>query len=355
MRAQQDLHYVGLAAYYFYSYILFRYYIPNDIQGKMRAPYLTAATANVAINTCAGTRDPNGGPLLSMPPAWNRQRQYSGLWWDGGQFSPTLTKSERDFLMQQTPDPLTEVGDLLFVHAESTTWWTVDLWGMEVSRYIEFGLPGVSSLSQGEVIAENRRFTRIKARVTWENTQVPRSVDVDVGPGTRFSVAANAVRVTPLIPKNHMFVEVGTTTNTARDNNIVLPTGNSGGLVLDSIIGGSIYPCFSPSAGTTATYTQTIRQLSSNDPGVVPQLNVSVPPAAKRVSIYVQGDPFLSPWYWVVASAGSSTPDLGPSITFDASLGAVANIGVPQNVIGILMPAPAAMRRTWTIVWDLEL
>ena len=283
-----------------------------------------------------------------MPPEWNRQRQVSGLWYDGNKY-PGLDPDALVFAMQQTPLDLDEYGDLLYAKAAAPTWWTVDLWGIEVARFLPAGAGTVQPLVQSALIAQGRRNTRLKARVTWENLQVRRTVDVDIGTGTRFSIEANNLRIMLLIPKAQRFQEMGSIVNTVRDNNTQL--GN--GLVLDAMVGGSCYPCFAPLSNRYPTFTQLVAQLRDVDTGVVTPREVLVPPDAKYLSIYPSGDPFLVPWTWQTTTLAEGGAALGP-IDYDPAISAVVRRPVPQNIASIIQAA-TAFRRRWNLVWELEL
>ena len=315
-------------------------------------PTLTPSTANLAVNTCVGVPDPNGGPLLSMPPEWNRQRQLIGLWYDPGKF-PGVAGDALNFLMQQTPPDLDEYGDLLYAHAMSPTWWTVDLYGIELARFIPAGDPPVTPADQSFLISNGQRFTRLKARVSWENMQVPREVDIDIGTGTRFSILANNLRIKLLIPKGQRFQEVGTVVNTVRSDGLQFGPG----LVLDAMVGASVYPCFAPLSNRYPTFTQRIAQLSAVDvpPGVFP-IEIPTPPAAKYLSIYPTGDPFLIPWTWqsVLGQAVAGAVPFG-TIDYDPAISAVVRRPVPQNVGSIIQPVVGFTRRGWDLTWELEL
>ena len=315
---------------------------------------ITPTNANAVVNSCVGMVDPRGGPALSMPPQWNRQRQFFGKWWDMRQY-PVLPKAEIDFIVQQTPVPnLVGFGDLLSVHAPTPSWWTVDLWGYTIARFLEQGSPAVGPASAGTLLNDGQRFTHCKGRVTWENTQFARSVDVDIGTGTRFSILANAVRVELLMPNGQGMVEVGTTTNTANSNNSTYTDG----LIVDTAIGGSAYPCFAPLSNRYPTFTQTVRQLEETSAGAVVPINVDVPPAAKYLTIYPDGDPLLTPWEWLIVNplpgpTAGALP-IGP-IPYDPATSIVHRRQVPQNVSVIQMPVGGPVNRTWTLVWELEL
>lgn len=281
-----------------------------------------------------------------MPPQWNRQRQLSGLWYDANKF-PGLAADQQDFLMQQTPPGLDEFGELLYVQAQAPTWWTIDLWGIEVVRFLPVGSPAVAPLSQSALIAIGQRFTRLKARVTWENMQVERSIDVDVGTGTRFSILGNNLRVKLLIPQSQRFQEMGTVVNTVASNNTMLTNG----LLLDSMVGGSAYPCFAPLSNRYPTFTQLVSQLRvDEDPAI---REVFVPPGAKYLSIYPVDDPALIPWTWLTTPLGTGGTALGP-IFYDPAISAVVRRPVPQNVSSIIQ-APTPFRRRWDLIWELEL
>lgn len=291
--------------------------------------------------------DPEGGPALAMPPEWNRQRQVSGLWYDGNKF-PGLSADANAFVMQQTPPDLDEYGDLLYAKAAAPTWWTVDLWGIEVTRFMP-GAGTVQPLVQSALIAQGGRNTRLKARVVWENMQVRRSVDVDIGTGTRFSVEANNLRIMLLIPKAQRFQEVGSVVNTVRSNNTQL--GN--GLVLDAMVGGSVYPCFAPLSNRYSTFTQLVAQLTEEETGVVTPREILVPPDAKYLSIYPSGDPVLTPWTWQTTTLASGGAALGP-VDYDPAINAVVRRPVPQNIASVTQAA-TVFRRRWNMVWELEL
>ena len=312
-------------------------------------PTLNPQTANLAINTCAGKPDPNGGPTLSIPQEWNRQRQYTGLWYDASKF-PGFAGDALNNIMQQTPLGLSPVSDLVYAHAQAPSWWTIDLWGQEVSRFVEDGEPQISPLTRDEVINQGQRFTRMKARVFWENMQVIRSIDVDIGLGTRFSINANAVRVTALYPQDQRIIEVGTT-GAAPQQTFAELFGP--GLVIDTLVGASIYPCYSPLSNRYPTYTERFVMLSQADGGTSPIVS-PVPPGSKYISIYPIGDSSLVPWQLLSGPDGSG---LGPTaiLDYDPTIRAVIRRPIPQNSQFIRLTGVTNETRAWEIVWELEL
>jgi hypothetical protein len=284
-----------------------------------------------------------------MPPDWNRQRQVSGLWYDANKF-PGLAADQTDFLMQQTPPGLSSFGDLLWTKAEAPTWWTVNLWGVELVRFLTVGSPAQQPLSQSALLANGQRFTRLKARVQWENMQLLREVDVDIGTGTRFPILANNLRIMLLIPQSQRFQEMGTVVNTVATNNTMLTNG----LLIDSMVGASAYPCFAPLSNRYPTFTQLIAQLAFGEVGVVAPIEVPVPPAAKYLSIYPSGDPALIPWVWFTTPIAAGGAAVG-TIFYDPTISAVVRRPIPQNVSTIVMPVATPFRRRWNLIWELEL
>lgn len=323
--------------------------------GGPRRPNLSSSTANLAINTCAGVVDPCGGPALSMPPAWNRQRQVAGLW-NNAQFIadrlgiPTATA---DFLAGADPriDILNGLSDLLWVSAQAPTWWTFNLYGLEVAQFLPIGVAPVEPISQSAFL--NRapsRFTRLKAVVEWENMQLPRSVMVDIGTGTRFSILANNVRVKLLVPtlENNRFLEEG-----SRPQNST--TTYTGGFFVNSLIGASGYPCFAPLCNRYPTFTQNVRQLGAAEGGVEVPIELPVPSGAKYITIYTdEAIGAAVPWFFQstpIAEGGPPYTTINP----DPTTNNVIRYPVPQNASTIVQPVAAIARRQWEIVWELEL
>lgn len=312
---------------------------------------LSATTANL-INSCAGKVDPKGGPLLSMPPAWNRQRQLWGLWYDSTKFSDTIPVTANvDFAMQSTPPDLDTYGDLLFAQADAPTWWTIDLWGIENTTLIPVGVPGILPLTQSALINQGQRFTRLKARIEWENMQIKRQVDVDIGTGTRISILANAVRVVLLIPSEQRWLEVGTVVNQSRG--ITLPVGGNGGLATNVLLGGSIYPCFAPLSNRYPTYTNMVAQLATGDVGVVDPVEIPVPPAAKYISIYPFAAGGGATWLMRTLPIASGGTGAVFPLVYDVQ-GEIQRRILPQNIATLSHAADATQRR-FEVVFELEL
>lgn len=313
---------------------------------------LSATTANL-INSCAGQVDPKGGALLSMPPAWNRQRQLWGLWYDSTKFSDTIPVTvDVDFAMQSTPPNLDTYGDLLFAKADAPTWWTIDLWGREITTLVPVGAATVQPLSQSALVNQGQRFTRLKARVQWENMQVMREVDIDIGPGTRFSVLANAVRVVLLIPSEQRWLEVGTVVNQSQGIN--LPVGGGGGLATNAFVGASIYPCFSPLPNRYPTFTNMVAQLATINAGVVDPVEIQVPPASKYVTIYQSAPGGATDWLMRTLPIASGGTGATFPLAFDA-LGEVQRRVLPQNIATLSHAADPAVQRRYEVVFELEL
>lgn len=310
---------------------------------------LNAANANLLTNSCVGRLDGDGS-LMSMPPEWNRERQFAATW------SNTVPGP--------TPE-LVATGDLVTVQTALPSWWRINLWGKEISQ--EVAAPGQAALSRARIVNEGRRFTRVKARINWENMAESRSVDVDIGAGTRLSVCANAVRIEALLPVptegavglTGGFVEVGTILGAPAEP----PAGPASvssfnkafaGLKIDALVGASCYPVHAPDGCCEATYSQ-IWQVPA-EPTLAQQL-IPIPPAARAVSIYdvTPGAPFrFIEFFDDIAVA------VGPAIgTLDSSAagqlpGTVQRAAIPHGVATHIR-TPSLVVGFWTLVFHLEL
>jgi len=324
-------------------------------------PALHPSNANLIVNSCVGKLDAASGLPGSVPPNWNNQRQFTGVWHDG---TTPAALADPDAWPQSTP-PLRSVGDLVFANAGSPTWWTVNLFGLEVDRLLNVGNPAVPALSRNEVInfADNGnpqadlgaaaafnpstgfpnpigqgRVTRFKARISYETLEQERQVYVDIGTGIHFSVLAAAVKVELLVPQGQQFVDRGTVNDAA----IGRLFGPGPAMITDVLLGGSCLPCFSPKGGCcSATFTQTVVKTSVNQD--LP-LAVPIPPAAKAVSIYPLGGPeTLLAWQFaegidyitggVLNVPGTFTPATKGTLINEPTVLRVTRAPIPQNYI----------------------
>lgn len=344
-------------------------------------PALNATNANLIVNSCVGRIQPGTGLPGSVPPAWNNQRQLTGLWHD-------VASAGIDPLAWpiSTP-PLRSVGDLVFAQAAAPSWWTVNLYGLETDRILEEGqfLPG---LSRNDIInfAENGnsgtndgpgavfnpstgfvnpigqgRVTRMKARVTFETLEQERQIFVDIGTGIRLSVLASAVRVELLVPQRQQFIDRGTTTDAARG----VLFGPGPGLLIDTLIGASCLPCFAPRGGCCkATFTQTVilGTNRSRDTATVP-----IPPGAKEVTMYPLIEGAL-PVAWsflegvdfqvgnVLPIPGTGTVSTKGVFAIDPGSARADRVPIPQNATHIQPEAdgPGDGVLSWNFIWHLE-
>lgn len=348
-------------------------------------PALHPSNANLIVNSCVGKLDAASGLPGSVPPSWNNQRQFTGVWHDG---TTPAAVANPDAWPQSTP-PLRSVGDLVFANAGSPTWWTVNLFGLEVDRQLNAGNPAVPGLSRNEVInfADNGnpqadlgpaaafnpstgfpnpigqgRTTRFKARISFETLEQERQVYVDIGTGIHLSVLAAAVRVEMLVPQGQQFVDRGTVNDAA----VGRLFGPGPALITDVLIGGSCLPCFSPKGGCcSATFTQTVVKTSENQE--LP-LAVPIPPAAKEVTIFpLNEDAIAAPWNFVegidyITGAvlnipATFTPAIKGAIPYDPGLARADRVPIPQNSTYIFETGGAAEPGSpvaWNIIWHLE-
>lgn len=307
---------------------------------------LAPSTANLAINTCAGVIDPSGGPAVAMPPAWNRQRQIVGLWNNAATFvAQGHAAAAADFLASADPRVLDDATDLLSVEAQAPTWWCFDVFGIEVAEQRAIGLPPVAPIQQGMLINIGQRFCRLKLRVQWENMQVARTVDVDIGTGTRFSLTGNNVRIMLAFPRGNRFLEVGSR---------LVDTTYQSGQIVNALIGASGYPGFSPLSNRYPTFSQNVVQLGAAEFGVEAPLRLPVPPAAKYVTIYTSElvGAVPTPWVWESIPTGALAPVV---LNYDTVTNTIVRAAVPQGAAAIVMPIAIGARRRWQIVWELEL
>ena len=299
----------------------------SRVVSQATAPYLNLDAG--APGGCA----PN--PVNFAPrPGYSRSHQMFGLW-------QPYVGTGAAFPSQGTP-PLTSEESMLSPasEGEEPVWWTVDLWALEVTRFVPLG-GSVPALTRGEVNSQGRRFSRLKARVSYEKV-LSHSMDIDVGTGVRFSVLANSVRVSVLTPP---------TFRLSGDKMIGPQLGP--GTVLDTIIAASCYESDSPVGEKSATFSQYVIRVSSN----AVEQDIPVPPAAKYVTVYPSPpDPGNVPLEWMqIGAAGALLLPAG-TIDFPASTRRVDKIAVPQGVDTLRIPAGAALApRGWNIIWHLEI
>jgi len=348
-------------------------------------PALHPSNANLIVNSCVGKLDAASGLPGSVPPNWNNQRQFTGVWHDG---TTPAALADPDAWPQSTP-PLRSVGDLVFANAGSPTWWTVNLFGLEIDRTLNDGNAPVPALSRNELInfADNGnaqadlgpaaafnpstgfpspigqgRVTRFKARISFETLEQERQVYVDIGTGIHLSILAAAVKVELLVPQGQHFIDRGTVNDAA----IGQLFGPGPAMITDVLLGGSCLPCFSPKAGCcSATFTQTVVKTSE---GQDLPLAVPIPPAAKEVTIYPLDENALgTPWAfaeginWITGALlpipSTFTPATKGAIVYEPGLLRATRVPIPQNSTyifadpGLVEPGnPIA----WNIVWHLE-
>ncbi len=312
---------------------------------------LLASNANLLTNSCVG-RLGDDGSLLTMPTDWNRERQFAATW------SNTIPGP--------TPE-LQATGDLVTVQTALPTWWRVNLWGLEITQALA-AADAQPALPRAQIVNQGLRHTRVKARINWENMQNNRSVDVDIGTGTRLSICANAVRIEALLPVQTPgvapqltggFVEVGTVIGGTAPGGPVVGTGAFdklwAGLKIDALVGASCYPVHSPDGCCEATYSQIFQVL----PGATAEDRlIPIPPGARAVSIYdvTPGSPFRFIEFF------DSIPFtvIGPVVgTMDSSAtgqlpGTVQRAAIPHGVASHIQ-TPTLQLGLFTIVWHLEL
>lgn len=270
-------------------------------------------------------------------PQFDRTHKIYGVWAD------LLARGGNQFLNQQTPD--LELGESYFTASEIIpVWWRIDLWALEVSRSVALAT-FVPPLTRGQIVNQGQRFSRLKARITFETTQ-ERVVDVDIGTGIRLSMLASSVRVNLLLPRNQGYRLVG--------DQLPVGVSESGeGLVTDTLASGSAYQSESPHGVNQATYTQFVA-FGTTDPG--PRV-IPIPSAAKFLTVYANppqpGNPALQ-WFQAVAS------------TFPSPVGEVVippsrfieSVAVPQNCDSLVIPGPggggAGVNFGYELIWHLE-
>ena len=302
----------------------------------------TPGNVNVLVNQCAGR--PMEGPLGALPPEWNKQRQVFGIYLDN------IPVGGDAFLAQNTP-PLAPFTSLVYANSPTPTWWTINIYGLEVGREVDNGV-FTPSLSRDALVNDPNvvRATRLKARVEFELLEQNRVVDIDIGTGVRLGVHASAVRVkllgpvgTVAAPDRRQLIVVGTTTNQARDNDLEFDDG----LLIDAIVGCSILPGFANPTDRYVTFTERITQ----DDGSA--ISRPLPSGAKYLTIYSNENQAPVNWRWMQAF-GAPFVDYGVVIP-DATTIRTNRIAVPQNVTAINKAGAAAADLGWTFVWELDL
>ena len=215
-------------------------------------------------------------------------------------------------------------------------WWTIDLWALEVTRQIlPNGDTTLPPLPLSSIMANGNRFSRLKARISYENV-LANSFDIDVGTGICVSLLANSVRVSMLLPESFRL---------STDAGADLGPGN----VVDSKVAASIYQSESPIGEKSGTFTQYFVR-TSGVPGVQ---NVPVPPGAKFVTIYEAPAAGNNPLEWIQHGGTANVVPCG-LIVFPASQ-LVEMVAVPQNADTLRIPAGAeGADRGWNIVWHLR-
>ncbi len=282
----------------------------------------TAATLNLGATAAVCPPD---SQTIAQHPVKQISHLYYGLYQTG-----TVP-----FLLQATP-PLTEEHSMLDAASPCPVWWTVNLWALEITRQvIPNGNSTLPPLPLSTVMADGRRFSRLKARISWENV-LANSIDVDIGTGICLSLLANSLRVSLLVPPSFRL-------STDRGGQELGP-----GNIVDSKLAVSAYQSESPVGEKSATFTQYVIRPADN---AVAQ-NIPVPPAAKFVTIYEAPSSGTNNLQWIQHNPTSAVP-CGEIIFPTARL--VERIAVPQNADTLRIPAAAeAADRGWNITWHLR-
>lgn len=264
-------------------------------------------------------------------PQFHKTHQVFGLWND-------LTRPEVGgdlFLNQATPD-LERGETMITAFSQSPLWWQIDLWGKEVRRFI--GAPGtLPPLTKGQINNDGVCNTTLKARIEFETTTA-RVLDVDIGPGTHFSILASSVSVYLLQPKGYRSIQGPLGSQTAKGP----------GLITDTIVSASAYSSVSIQGEHTATFTQYVAQNNGDA-----QIDIPVPCGAKFVSIFRSpstGNPAALEWL--------QAEDLFPqanAITSLANVFGVFERPVPQISDTLRVPVNNTGEILgYTIQWHLE-
>ena len=321
---------------------------------------LNPYTQNKIVASCVGELGQDG--MRGLPPQWQKQRQYFGSYRfdDAFGFDTPFIFNEPFF----QPN-----GQLVTANLEAPTWWTVQLYGYERALVSE-GPDTVSPLSRDNLINLAQPTTRLKARVITEDMEVPRYVDVDIGPGIRLAVCGANVRVEPLVPAISIpalgvgrqsrvaplpcattaFIEVDKNNRTQ-----TVQYGLNGGITVDALVSASLTPCHAPIGDRKATLTY--RAVATPD-DPIPLPFMAVPPGAKYVTIY-NDDINLANWQWYETTDPTGT--LGAGVLSDIVWGT----GPAPNVVHLAVPGlaqylgrPAAAVQDpfarFTIIWHLE-
>ncbi len=284
----------------------------------------TAASA-ASLNLGAGGQVcPPDSAAVQQHPVKQVAHQIFGLWQSGSV----------PFVLQTTP-PLTQEMAMVDAASPCPTWWTIDLWAREITRRIlPNGDDSLPALPLSTIMANGLRFSRLKARIHFENV-LQNSIDVDIGTGICLSLLANSVRVSLLLPESfRLGTQVGQN----------LGPGN----LVDSMAAASIYQSESPIGEKSATFTQYVTRVGT----VVRTDDILVPPGAKFVTIYESPAAGNHNLLWIQHGATSTVPC--GEIVFPASQ-LVEKIAVPQNADTLRIPSAAENEdRGWNIIWHLR-
>ena len=236
-------------------------------------------------------------------------------------------------------------------------WWNISLNATEVKRVVADGGIAVAALDKGNINADGFPSSLLKARITYENSQFPRSVDIDIGTSTRVSIFAPSIDVTLLVPVRRGYIEHDSVVNPARDNNLTFGPG----LITDTIITGSALPHCNPLGYRTATCTRTRNEFPAGGGGFVnaPPYIEQIPSGAKTLTMYQdpRNNDNLS-WQWVMMDTGATTilGRLG-EITPDPITGGFQDIDVVEGATHIARETALSGTNPyqWSFVWEVEL
>lgn len=290
--------------------------------------FSTIATAKTAPTFNLGSGETMCPPLttaIEKEPVKQMAHQIYGLW------QPQNAVPARQL---QTPT-FTQEFSMLEAAAACPVWWTINLWALETLRNITAnGATTLPPLSVSQLGAQGTQFSRLKARITYENV-TPYRIDVDIGTGSCLSLLANSVRIALLLPNTFRLSGV---------TGVDLGPGN----IVDSRASTSCYASESPVGQRSATYTQ--YEVMEPDEG---SRDIPVPPGAKFISVYYDPQSAATALEWRQSTVPvTATPvgrlDVGPPDF-------ITEATVPQNCDTLRIPTEAGgTDRGFNIIWHLR-
>lgn len=292
-------------------------------------------------NLRASCKSPNG-----MEVTMGDMAQATGVFFEN---DPVLAQAD-------LTTPLMQISNIFTMSPKSDcpTWWNISLSALEVKRLVADIDPAVEGLGQGTVINDGFPNTLLKARITYENVLVPRTVDIDIGTSTRVSIFAPNIDISLLVPTGGGYTERG---GQADRQNAKL---YGPGLITDTIISGSAVPHCNPLGYRTATCTRTRNEFrdGAGAYNAAPFIE-RIPSAAKTLTMYQDpaNNDDLS-WQWIMMDAAETTilGRLG-EITPDPITRGFQDIDVVEGATHIVRETALAGvdPYLWSFVWEVEL